>query len=108
MVKVEIKRDSGKLVSYKASGHAESVDDGFDMICSAISAASIMIANGITEILHIKPSITVDDGFMHIDLRNLACGDIEKCQLLMETLLLGVKSIEQNYGKYIIVKVKEV
>ena len=108
MVKVEIKRDSGKLVSYKASGHAESVDDGFDMICSAISAASIMIANGITEILHIKPSITVDDGFMHIDLRNLACDDIEKCQLLMETLLLGVKSIEQNYGKYIIVKVKEV
>lgn len=108
MVKVVLKRDSGKLVSFKASGHAGSVDEGYDMVCSAISAASLMIANGITEILHIKPSITVDDGFLHIDLRNLAFGDIEKCQLLMETLLLGVKSIEQNYGKYINVKVKEV
>ncbi|MBP1744316.1 MAG: hypothetical protein H6Q58_1294 [Firmicutes bacterium] len=108
MVKVVLTRDSGKLISYRASGHAGSVDEGYDMVCSAISASSIMIANGITDVLNLEPSITVDDGFLHIDLRNLAPGEVEKCQVLMETLLLGVKSIEQNYGKYIIVKVKEV
>ena len=108
MVKVVLTRDSGKLVSFRASGHAGSVDDGYDMVCSAISASSIMIANGITEVLKLKPSITVEDGFLHIDLSRLAPEDIEKSQVLMETLLLGVKSIEQNYGEYIKVKIKEV
>jgi len=108
VVKVVFTRDSGNLVSFRASGHAGSVDDGYDMVCSAISASSIMIANGIIEVLNLKPSVTVEDGFLHMDLRSLAPEDIEKSQVLMETLLLGVKSIEQNYGEYIKVKIKEV
>ncbi len=39
------------------SGHAGSTDQGYDMVCSAISAVSITIANGITEVLKINPLI---------------------------------------------------
>lgn len=108
MIKVLFKKKSGMLVSFEASGHAESCDDGYDMVCSAVSSVSIAVANGITEVLKIKAPITVSDGFLHIDLRNLADNEIEKSQVLMQTLLLGLKSIEKEYGSYIRVFIEEV
>lgn len=45
------------------SGHAGSTDQGYDMVCSAISAVSITIVNGITEVLKINPLIKEEDGF---------------------------------------------
>ncbi len=90
------------------SGHAESTDQGYDMVCSAISAISITIANGITEILKVRPLIKEEDGFLSIDLRSCIKEDIHKCQLLMDTMLLGLKSIEFNYGEYIKLTIEEV
>jgi len=108
MVEVVFNRVSYKLVEFKAKGHAESIEEGLDIVCSAISASSIMIANGITEILNVPAAITENDGFLHINLRMLSESDIEKSQVLMETMLLGLKSIEQSYGKYIKVLIEEV
>jgi uncharacterized protein YsxB (DUF464 family) len=108
MVKVVFGRVSNKLVEFKAEGHAESVEEGYDLVCSGISASSIMIANGITDVLKIPAAISQEDGFLHINLRRLSPGEIEKCQVLMETILLGLKSMEYNYGKYIKVMVEEV
>lgn len=109
MVEVVFNRVSYKLVEFKAQGHAESSnEEEFDLVCSAISASSIMIANGITEVLSISAAITENDGFLHINLRVLSESDIEKCQVLMETMLLGLKSIEQSYGEYIKVLIEEV
>ena len=109
MVEAIFSRVSNKLVEFKAQGHAESSnEEGFDLVCSAISASSIMIANGITEVLCISAAISEKDGFLHINLGMLCENDIEKCQVLMETLLLGLKSIEQSYGEYIKVLIEEV
>ena len=34
--------------------------------------------------------------------------DIERCQVLLETMILGLKSIEITYGEYIKVEIEEV
>ncbi len=54
MVNVVFKKENNDIVLVKMSGHAESTNQGYDMVCSAISAISITIANGITEVLKIK------------------------------------------------------
>jgi len=108
MIKVVFSGTSDKLVEFKAEGHAESATEGYDLVCSAISASSIMIANGITDILSVPAVISADNGFLHINLRKLSLSDIEKCQVLMKTLLLGLRSMEKSYGKYIKVLVEEV
>ncbi|MGE5629088.1 MAG: ribosomal-processing cysteine protease Prp [Solirubrobacterales bacterium] len=108
MIKAVFKRVSNNLVEFKASGHAGAAESGYDIVCSAVSASTIMIANGITEILKISPTIKEKDGFLHINLRKLSEAEIEGCQVLMETMLLGLKTIEQCYGKYIKVLVEEV
>lgn len=108
MTNVVFKRNSGKLVSVNIKGHSGYDIEGKDIVCSAISVISITIANGITEILNVNADCTEKDGFLCINLTYLSNDDIEKCQTLMETMLLGMKSVEFSYGKYIKVFVEEV
>jgi uncharacterized protein len=108
MVTAIFKKNSNKILSVNLSGHAESIDEGYDMVCSAVSAVSLTIANGITEVLHIKPAISLEDGFLSMDFNRLSLEDIDKCQILLETMLIGIKGIETNYGDYIKVEIEEV
>ncbi|OFI07215.1 hypothetical protein CLOACE_04060 [Clostridium acetireducens DSM 10703] len=108
MINVIFKKKSNKILSYKLEGHANFVDEGYDMVCSAVSGISLTIANGITEVLKIPCQLNVKDGFLNIDLSSCSSKDIDKAQVLMETILLGLKSVEANYGKYIKVKIEEV
>ncbi len=108
MVKVEFVEVSGNLVSVDMKGHAESVDEGLDMVCAGISMISQTILNGILEVLKFPVDYSIDDGFLSFTIENLSENNIKECQILMKTMLLGLKNIEINYGKYIKVKVEEV
>ena len=110
MVKVEFVRNSGKIVSFKIKGHAipKEVQIDVDLICTAISAISQTIVIGIEEVLKIKVKYDIDDGFLNLNLENQTPEDIERCQVLLETMILGLKSIEITNGKYIKVETEEV
>lgn len=108
MIYAVFKRNSGRIVDVNISGHAESVDEGYDMVCSAVSAISLTIANGVTEVVKVNPYVTVKDGFLNMNLQKLTKDDMDKCQILLETMLLGLKSVEINYGEYISVEIEEV
>lgn len=108
MIKVEFEKISFKLISVKLKGHADSVDDGYDLVCCAVSVLSQSILIGLTEVLKFNVKYSIDDGFLSFSLKGMSALHIEKCQVLMETMLLGLKKIEFNYGKYISISVKEV
>ncbi|SKA75410.1 hypothetical protein SAMN05428976_102116 [Clostridium sp. USBA 49] len=108
MIKVLFKKRSNNIISVKISGHANSVNEGYDMVCSAVSAVSLTIANGITEVVKVNPYLSIEDGFLSMDFMGLDYKDIEKCQILLETLFIGLKSIEMSYGDYINIEVEEV
>jgi uncharacterized protein YsxB (DUF464 family) len=108
MVNVTFKKKSCDLVSVVIKGHAEFVDEGYDMVCSAISSVSQTILIGILEVLKLKVNYSIEDGFLNFSLEELHNVDIKQCQVLMKTMLLGLKSIEIGYGEYINIKVEEV
>lgn len=108
MIKAVFEKKKGCIVSFDVKGHANSVDEGYDMICSAVSAISLAIANGITEVVKVNADITMKDGFLSLDLSNQSDEHIHNCQVLMETMMLGLKSVEKSYGEYIKVLVEEV
>ena len=108
MIKVNFKRQANKLVSFTVSGHAGFDEYNRDIVCSAVSALTITVINGLTEILKVKAEIVVEEGFTELSLSRLSDTEIDKCQILMETLLLGLKSMEIQYGKYIMLKMEEV
>lgn len=108
MIYAVFKSYSGRIVDVNISGHAESVDEGYDMVCSAVSAISLTIANGVTEVVKVNPSITIKDGFLNMNFEMLSKNNIDECQILLQTMLLGLKSVETNYGDYISVEIEEV
>ena len=108
MTRVVFSRSSGNLVGFNISGHAGFAEENEDIVCSAISAISLTIVNGITEILKIGIDCSVKDGFLSGDVQKLSFEEINKCQVLLETLLLGLKNIKINYSDYIEVEIEEV
>ena len=78
------------------------------MLFRSISAISQTTIIGIEEVLKIKVKYDMDDGFLNLNLEGQTLEDIERCQVLLETMILGLKSVEITYGKYIKVEVEEV
>ena len=108
MINVKFEKVSGNLVSFKISGHAGFDEYNKDIVCSGVSVLAYAIINGITEVIKVNADFEVRDGFSTLSLKDQSLDDIEKCQVLMETMLLGIKSMEIQYGKYITLKMEEV
>lgn len=108
MVDVEFVKKSGNFVSARLKGHAESTNQEFDMVCSAISVISQTILIGILEVLKVDAEYLIDNGFLSFSIEKLSDDDIKKCQVLIKTMLLGLKNLEISYEKYIKISVKEV
>jgi len=110
MVSVKFFRSSGKIVSFKIQGHAmpREAQIKVDLICAGISAISQTTVIGIEEVLKIKAKYDIKDGFLNLDLGNQTLEDIERCQVLLDTMVLGLKSIEITYSDYIKLETEEV
>ncbi|SMC19060.1 hypothetical protein SAMN02745134_00742 [Clostridium acidisoli DSM 12555] len=108
MINVIFKKKDNYLVSFNINGHAEYDYEGYDIVCSAISALCITFANGITEVVKVNAKISEHDGYVDLNLDNQTREQIKRCQVLMETMLLGIKCIEDSYGDYIKLEVEEV
>lgn len=108
MTDVIFKRKNERLIAFKIEGHAGFDDFNRDIICSAISMVSQTTLIGILEVLKVEAKYCIEDGFLSLSLEEKSMDEIEKCQVLLKTMLLGLENIQISYGDYINVKVEEV
>jgi len=108
MTSVIFKKKNEKLIAFKIEGHAGFDDFNKDIVCSAISAISQTTLIGILEVLKIHAEYNVEDGFLSVSIEKESMDDIEKCQVLLQTMLLGLKSMEISYENFVNVKEEEV
>ncbi|MFA9399385.1 MAG: ribosomal-processing cysteine protease Prp [Clostridiaceae bacterium] len=108
MINVVFKKKSNLFVSFQIKGHADFNDEGLDIVCSAVSSVSQTILIGILEVLEISASYNIEEGNLSMSLEEKSIEDIEKCQVLLKTMNLGLKSMEISYGKYIKILEEEV
>lgn len=108
MIRVTVSRDPDGLVhGIECRGHAGFAPHGQDIICSAVSALTLNMANSVE-------AFTEDpfEGQAEEDGRFTFrfTGDIsEGSKLLMDSLLLGLEGIRKAYGKeYINIRFQEV
>jgi uncharacterized protein YsxB (DUF464 family) len=113
MTNVLFKKKGGNIISFTANGHTGFGEEGQDILCSAVSAMSYTILNGIIEVLKIDLVQNTDyfiheeSGYLSINLESRSEEDIEKSQVLLRTLLVGFDSMK-NYEDYIKVSIEEV
>lgn len=114
MIVVNFKRKDDKLISFHVDGHAEYFDfeDNAtvydDVVCGCVSNLAQVTILGMLEVLKLNPSYVAEEGNIRLDLYGLTTEDLNKAQVLIETMLLGLKNLEISYGKYIKVIVEEV
>ncbi len=100
MIRVTIHYDAhGALRELTVSGHAGFAESGSDVVCAAVSVLTINTLNSLERFVPEEP-VRISD--------NEEAGEIrcefekppgEKAALLMDSLIFGLKNIQEEYGK---------
>jgi len=106
MITVTINKKSNQYSGFTVKGHADYAEHGFDIICAAVSVLTVNTLNSIESFTEDAFSGEQKDGFIScIFPEELS----EKSVLLMDSMVLGLTEIQNNYGKkYIRLIFKEV
>ncbi|PKK96819.1 MAG: ribosomal-processing cysteine protease Prp [Tenericutes bacterium HGW-Tenericutes-3] len=87
-----------KLNTISVKGHANYKKSGEDIVCSAVSAATLVTANAIEHLgLNQKIDLTVDEGYFKL---TMVVFD-SVIQGLMENLEYTLNDLQKQYPKYI-------
>ena len=106
MVTAIIKLQSNKYHAFECKGHSGFAEAGSDIVCSAISMLTINTANSILELTDTDIEPRDNDGYICWDFKN---GIDDKAELLMDSMVLGLKTIRDTYSnKYLTLIIEEV
>ena len=96
MIRITFQTRNSEYKAVISEGHAEYAEAGEDIVCSAISILLINTANAIEQFTDSFLGADSDDGVFSLVLTD---HPDEKAKVLMDTLVLGLKSIEEEYGE---------
>ena len=97
-----IKRSDDKLIGYRAEGHTGYAEAGADIVCAGVSALTQSTLNGLRNVLKAPVMFDIDDqtASLEAELTPETTEDqLERAQLLLETLLQGIQAIERSYPR---------
>ncbi|MCQ6266426.1 ribosomal-processing cysteine protease Prp [Fictibacillus sp. WQ 8-8] len=111
MIKVTIYRDEQHHIrSFSMSGHADSGPYGQDLVCAGASAVSFGAINAMEVLCSITPDVETqqDGGYLIFRAPDHLEDHIhEKVQLLLEGMVVSLKTIENDYGRFISLQEKQ-
>ena len=96
MTTIIIFKSKNSYKGFTCTGHAEFDSSGKDIVCASISVLVINTLNAIEKFASEKADVRAEDGVIECHFPNEIN---DKTKLLMDTMLLGLKDIEKNYGK---------
>lgn len=99
MIKVLIKYSENKFDSLLVKGHAASDVYGRDLVCAGVSA---VITGGLNNLNNPKSfRIILKEGHAEV----VKIKDVsEHDEIVIQTIVCGLKTIEENYGQFISIK----
>ncbi|QXM05902.1 ribosomal-processing cysteine protease Prp [Crassaminicella indica] len=103
MIKIYIYRDENKnITSYSVKGHANAAKYGEDIVCASISILAQTTILALHELLSIDVIYEMKDGWLYCKLPEGLSNDIrEKANLIMNTMIIGIKGTQEMYSEFI-------
>ena len=95
MIKVEIIKEVDNIKQVTVDGHADFAEHGSDIVCAGVSAVVFGLIN----------SVDVLDDDVQFD---ISANEDETGHLTYNAMLIGLKTIEENYSEYITIETREV
>ena len=104
MIAIEVERNYiGNIYRFNVKGHANSAEDGtMDCICAIVSTATQSAILGMAEILDIKLGHVMSDGLIECTIPEIDDAEIlGKVNILVETMLLTLRQVAEQYPSYV-------
>lgn len=106
MIKIEIHKSGQQYKGFRSQGHAGYAEDGYDIICAAVSVLTVNAVNSIETFTEDAFQVQQDDGLLELMLTDTPSRETD---LLLNSMVLGLQDIQNNYGnEYIELLFKEV
>lgn len=110
MIQFTVYRKQNKIYAFELSGHADSVSEGYDLVCAGVSAVSFGAVNAVIRLCEIEPKIEqagTEGGYLFVELPDMLDDAVlEKAHLLLEGMHVSLETIEREYGSYITINEK--
>ncbi len=109
MIYVSIDRNNEGLIrTFTIKGHAGAGRSGEDIVCAAVSAIAYTAVGALNEMVELK-SYTDRDGYMKCSIpSDLTDANKFKAQIILDSMVIGLKQVENTYKKYVSIVDEEV
>ena len=92
------------ICGFRIEGHSGYSEKGSDIVCAAVTTASMTVVNGLSDVVGIKVKTKIRDGFLECTLPdNLGEAERYGAKVLTDSMLLTLKNIEEQYKDYIVI-----
>ena len=105
MIRVQVRKKQDSYISFESIGHAGFAEEGQDIVCAAVSALIITTFNAMEKFTAEQFTAEDRDGQVKVVFRE---ENTNEGRLLMDTLLLGLTEIREEYPEYLKVTIREV
>lgn len=109
MIIVTVLRKENQITAFELAGHAQSGPYGYDLVCAGVSAVSFGAVNAIIQLCEVDLEIEQADegGYLHVSVPKFGHNELaDKVQLLLEGMLISLKTIEREYSQFISIESK--
>lgn len=91
-----------RIVAFRVFGHAGYAEEGHDIVCAGVSAVSVGTVNAVESLLSVPMETSMEKGDLSASLPELPDeGTDEKVQLILESMVVMLRTIEASYGEYV-------
>ena len=109
MTSITIKRKSKDIIGYTVEGHTGFGDAGEDIVCAAVSSLSTATLNGLTDVVGLTVGYEMREAYLTCILPDtMSEQEAAGAKVLLNTMYLSLKDLEEQYGKYITITELEV
>ena len=97
--------EHGDYIGFEVKGHSGSNVSGRDIVCAAVSSIVQTVLIGIDEVVGVKDTYIIDDGYIKCSIPNdLSEAQSLQIQTLIKTMHLGLGSIAEQYHNFVRIK----
>ncbi|MCI5774661.1 MAG: ribosomal-processing cysteine protease Prp [Erysipelotrichaceae bacterium] len=102
MIKVDVQTKDDLIIGMNVSGHAEYAEHGNDLVCAGVSCIMFGLCNALDMLCQIEAEAISNHIDIKIDQPN------RDTQLIMQTALIQLQTMEQQFSQFIRIKIQEV
>ena len=102
MTSISIYRKGESIVKYVVEGHTGYDEIGKDIVCAAVSVVATHTLNGLTDIVEIPVGYEINDAYFEcIVPDDISEEERKQADILLETMYITYKDLEEQYKEYI-------